>query len=92
MARVINVHATDKAMCFQFEIRREDPEQLRAIMRHIGREKNSSQATILQPISGNGAGSKAKSKTETRHGGKKRPSSIIAFKIIAKQEADKNAQ
>lgn len=88
----MDVHATDEATRLELEIGREDPEQSRAITRHIGLEIDSSQATILQPVSGNGAGRKAKSKTETRHGGKERPSSITALKMIAKQGADEKAQ
>ena len=88
----MDVHATDEATRLELEIGREDPEQSRAITRHIGLEIDSSQATILQPVSGNGAGRKAKSKTETRHGGKERPSNITALKMIAKQGADEKAQ
>lgn len=84
-ALVIDENATDEATRLELEIGR-DKEQSRAITRQIG----SIQATILQPISGNGAGRKAKGKTETRHGGKERPSSITALKMIAKQETDEN--
>ena len=86
-ALVIDENATDEATRLELEIGR-DKEQSRAITRQIG----SSQATILQPVSGNGAGRKAKGKTETRHGGKERPSSITALKMIAKQETDEKPQ
>ena len=88
----MDVYATDEAMRLELEIGREDPEQLQAITCYIGLEIDSSQATILQSVSGNRAGRKAKSKRETRHCGKEQPSSIIALKMIAKQGADEKAQ
>ena len=72
----MNVNATNRATHFKLEIGREDSEQSQAIPRHIDLEIDSSQATILQPVNGNGAGQKAKSKTKTRHGGKEQPSTF----------------
>lgn len=85
-------NATDEATRLGFEIGRDDPEQSRAITRQMGLGIGSSQATILQPVSGIGAGRKAKDKTETLHGGKERPSSRAALKMIAKQETDEKPQ
>lgn len=87
-ALLIDENATDEATRLELEIGRDDPEQSRAITRLIC----SSQATILQPVSSNGAGRKAKGKPETRHGGKERPSSITALKMIAKQETDEKPE
>ena len=64
----------------------------RPITRQIDREMELHQATILQPVSGNGAGRKAKTRTETRHGGKERLGNLTTLKLIAKQGADEKAQ
>ncbi len=60
--------------------------------RQIDREMELNQATILQPVSGNRAGRKAKAKIETRQGGKERLGNITALNLIAKQGADEKAQ
>lgn len=53
----------------------------------VGVERNrSGNAGVLRAASG------GKSKVETRHSAKDRPSSIIALKLIAKQGADKKEQ
>ena len=88
----MDIYATNKATHLKLEIGREDSEQLQTITRHIGLKIDSSQATMLQPVTGNGAGRKAKSKTKMGHSSKKQPSSITAFKMIAKQGADEKAQ
>lgn len=85
-------NATDEATRLELEIGTEDPEQSWVITGQIGLETDSNQASILQPVSSNGAGRKVKGKAETRHGGKERPSSITALKMIAKQGADERAQ
>ncbi|MCJ1349623.1 hypothetical protein MMC31_007864, partial [Peltigera leucophlebia] len=88
----MEANATDEATRLELDVGREDPGQSRAITRQMGLEIDSSQATVLQPVSGNGAGRKAKGKADARHGGKERPSSITALKLIAKQGADEKAQ
>lgn len=79
-------------MRLELEIGREDPKQLQAIMYHIGLEVDSSQATILQPVSENGVGTKVKNKTEICHSSKEQLSSITVLKIIAKQGVDEKVQ
>ncbi|MCJ1348776.1 hypothetical protein MMC31_007009 [Peltigera leucophlebia] len=88
----MDANATDEATRLELDVGREDPGQSRAVTRQMSLEVHSSQASILQPVSGSGAGRKAKGKAEARHGGKERPSSITALKLIAKQGADEKAQ
>ncbi|MCJ1348674.1 hypothetical protein MMC31_006907, partial [Peltigera leucophlebia] len=51
----MDANATDEAMRLELDVRRENAGQSRAIMHQIGLEIDSSQAIILQPVSGNGA-------------------------------------
>ncbi|MCJ1346732.1 hypothetical protein MMC31_004950, partial [Peltigera leucophlebia] len=55
-------------------------------------EVDKSQRLILQPVSGNGAGRKAKGKAETHHGAKERSTNLTALKLIARQGADEKSQ
>ena len=84
-------NATDEATHLELEIGSEEVMQSRPMTRQMDRDMELNQATILQPVSGNGAGRKAKAKTETRHGGKERPGNITALKLIAKQGANEKA-
>lgn len=88
----MDANATGEATRLELDVGREDPGQSRAITRQMSLEVDSSQVSILQPVSGNAAGRKAKGKAEARHGGKERPSSITALKLIAKQGVDEKAQ
>lgn len=85
-------YATDATTHPELEIEEEEPKQSRPVTRQMGSEMDKNQTMILQPVSGNGAGRKAKGKIETRLGTKERPSSITALKLIARQGADEKAQ
>ena len=69
----------------------EDPQQTRYIT-WPGQEAEKNQSLILQPVVGNSKSRKMKGKMETRHGVKKRATSMIALKMIARQGADEKLQ
>lgn len=74
------------------EMEEEEPKQSHPITRQMDSEIEKSQGKILEPVSGNGAGRKTKSKAETRLGAKERPRSITALKLIARQGANEKVQ
>ena len=63
-------YATDATTYLKPEMEEKEPKQSRPISRPIDSEIEKSYSTILQLVSGNGAGRKAKSKAETRLGAK----------------------
>ncbi len=85
-------NVTDEATYLELKMESKEVIQSRLITRQMNREMELNQATILQPVSSNGAGRKAKAMTETREGGKEWPGNITALKLIAKQRANEKAQ